>query len=137
MKHLQDTPWWICDPGDENYCAYVDTDSNYFHAEPLLRHRFSNFDEMSDEEKDKLKAKIKAGEVGFIEQLLREQMDVRGEKDAGVMKRIRSKDPEASLRFDHFIASEENRNRVSGGKIKQKLDPEKVFITENEFSEGN
>ena len=52
MKHLQDTPWWICDPGDENYCAYVDTDSNYFHAEPLLRHRFPNFDEMSDKEKD-------------------------------------------------------------------------------------
>ena len=52
MKHLQDTPWWICDPEDENYCAYVDTDSNYFHAEPLLRHRFPNFDEMSDEEKD-------------------------------------------------------------------------------------
>jgi hypothetical protein len=52
MKHLQDTPWWICDPEDENYCAYVDTDSNYFHAEPLLRHRFPNFDEMSDKEKD-------------------------------------------------------------------------------------
>ena len=52
MKHLQDTPWWICDPEDENYCAYVDTDSNYFHAEPLLRHRFPNFDEMSDRDKD-------------------------------------------------------------------------------------
>ena len=52
MKHLEDTPWWICDPEDTNYCAYVDTDSNYFHAEPLLRHRFPNFDEMSDEEKD-------------------------------------------------------------------------------------
>jgi len=52
MKHLEDTPWWICDPEDENYCAYVDTDSNYFHAEPLLRHRFPNFDEMSDIEKD-------------------------------------------------------------------------------------
>ena len=52
MKHLQDTPWWICDPEDTNYCAYVDTDSNYFHAEPLLRHRFPNFDEMSDKEKD-------------------------------------------------------------------------------------
>ena len=52
MKHLQDTPWWICDPEDENYCAYVDTDSNYFHAEPLIRHRFPNFDKMSDEEKD-------------------------------------------------------------------------------------
>ena len=52
MKHLQDTPWWICDPEDTNYCAYVDTDSNYFYAEPLLRHRFPNFDEMSAKEKD-------------------------------------------------------------------------------------
>lgn len=52
MKHLEDTPWWICDPEDTNYCAYVDTDSNYFHAEPLLRHRFPNFDEMSNKEKD-------------------------------------------------------------------------------------
>ena len=52
MKHLEDTPWWICNLEDTNYCAYVDTDSNYFHAEPLLRHRFSNFDEMSDKEKD-------------------------------------------------------------------------------------
>ena len=52
MKHLEDTPWWICDVEDTNYCAYVDTDSNYFHAEPLLRHRFPNFDEMSDIEKD-------------------------------------------------------------------------------------
>jgi hypothetical protein len=52
MKHLEDTPWWICDPEDTNYCAYVDTDSNYFHAEPLLRHRFPNFDGMSYKEKD-------------------------------------------------------------------------------------
>jgi len=52
MKHLEDTPWWICDPGDTNYCAYVDTDSNYFNAEPLLRHLYPNFDEMSEKEKD-------------------------------------------------------------------------------------
>jgi DNA polymerase elongation subunit (family B) len=52
MKHLQDTPWWICDSEDTNYCSYVDTDSNYFHAEPILRHLNSNFDEMSDKEKD-------------------------------------------------------------------------------------
>ena len=52
MKHLEDTPWWICDPGDVNYCAYVDTDSNYFNAEPLLRHLYSNFDEMSNKERD-------------------------------------------------------------------------------------
>ena len=52
MKHLLDTPWWICDEEDINYCSYVDTDSNYFHAEPILRHQYPNFDEMSDKEKD-------------------------------------------------------------------------------------
>ncbi len=52
MKHLEDTPWWICDPEDTNYCTYSDTDSVYIHAEPLLRHLYPNFDEMSDREKD-------------------------------------------------------------------------------------
>ena len=52
MKHIEDTPWWICDPNDINYCAYVDTDSNYFNAEPLLRYLYPNFDEMSEKERD-------------------------------------------------------------------------------------
>jgi DNA polymerase elongation subunit (family B) len=52
MKHLEDTPWWICDEGDYNFCAYVDTDSNYFNAEPLLKHLYPNFEEMGDEQKD-------------------------------------------------------------------------------------
>ena len=52
MKHLEDTPWWICDEGDYNFCAYVDTDSNYFNAEPLLKHLHPDFEEMSDEKKD-------------------------------------------------------------------------------------
>ena len=52
MKHLEDTPWWICDSEDTNYCTYSDTDSIYMHAEPILRHRHSDFDKMSAEEKD-------------------------------------------------------------------------------------
>ena len=52
MKHLEDTPWWICDPENTNYCTYSDTDSIYMHAEPLLRFRFGDFDKMSDLEKD-------------------------------------------------------------------------------------
>ena len=52
MKHLEETPWWICDANDENYCAYVDTDSNYFNAEPILLHLYPNFEELSDKEKD-------------------------------------------------------------------------------------
>jgi len=52
MKHLEDTPWWICDPEDTNYVAYSDTDSIYIHAEPLLRHLYPDFNEMSSEGKD-------------------------------------------------------------------------------------
>jgi hypothetical protein len=52
MKHLEETPWFICDKEDENYCAYVDTDSNYFNAEPLLKHLYPDFESFSDEEKD-------------------------------------------------------------------------------------
>ena len=52
MKHLEETPWFICDKEDENYCAYVDTDSNYFNAEPILKHLYPNFELFSDEEKD-------------------------------------------------------------------------------------
>jgi DNA polymerase elongation subunit (family B) len=52
MKHIQDTPWWICDPEEINYCTYSDTDSIYMHAEPLLRFRHNNFDKMNAEEKD-------------------------------------------------------------------------------------
>ena len=58
MKHLEDTPWWICDSEDTNYCSYVDTDSNYFHAEPILRHLYPNFDEMSDKRKDNALEKV-------------------------------------------------------------------------------
>jgi hypothetical protein len=52
MKHLEDTPWWICDEKDINYCAYVDTDSNYFNAEPLLKHLYPDFETLNDKEKD-------------------------------------------------------------------------------------
>ena len=58
MKHLEDTPWWICDEGDFNFCAYVDTDSNYFNAEPLLKYLYPDFDEKSDQEKDDLLEKV-------------------------------------------------------------------------------
>jgi DNA polymerase elongation subunit (family B) len=58
MKHLEDTPWWICDEGDFNFCAYVDTDSNYFNAEPLLKHLYPNFEDFEDQEKDDILEKV-------------------------------------------------------------------------------
>jgi len=58
MKHLEETPWWICDADDENYCAYVDTDSNYFNAEPLLLHLYPDFESKSNQEKDDILEQI-------------------------------------------------------------------------------
>jgi len=52
MKHLEETPWFICDKEDENFCAYVDTDSNYFNAEPILKHLYPDFESFPDKEKD-------------------------------------------------------------------------------------
>ena len=52
MKQLETTPWFICNKEDENYCVYVDTDSNYYNAEPILRHLYPNFDQMSVNERD-------------------------------------------------------------------------------------
>lgn len=58
MKFLEETPWWVCDEGDQNFCAYVDTDSNYFNAEPLLLYLYPNFEEFGDEKKDEILEKV-------------------------------------------------------------------------------
>ena len=52
MKQLEPTPDFICEPGKVNYCAYVDTDSNYINAKPLLEHLWSNYKDLDDEIKD-------------------------------------------------------------------------------------
>ena len=46
MKHLENIPDWICKEGDNNICAYVDTDSNYYNAGPILNHKFPNFNSL-------------------------------------------------------------------------------------------
>ena len=58
MKHLEDTPWYICDKGETNYCAYMDTDSVYIHAEPILKNLYPNFQQMTSEEKDSALEKL-------------------------------------------------------------------------------
>ena len=58
MKHIEDTPRWICDQDDVNYVAYSDTDSIYIHAEPLLKHLHPNFEEFEDNIKDDILEEI-------------------------------------------------------------------------------
>jgi DNA polymerase elongation subunit (family B) len=58
MSNQEEVPWWICKAEDKNFCTYVDTDSNYFHAEPLLRHLYPDFDEMDEGKRDDLLEKM-------------------------------------------------------------------------------
>ena len=58
MKYIEETPWFICDKNDTNYCAYVDTDSNYFNAEPILKHLYPDFESFDDKKKDELLEKV-------------------------------------------------------------------------------
>ena len=58
MGNQEEIPWWICKKEDKNFCTYVDTDSNYFHAEPLLKHLYPNFSELPEEDQDDLLEKM-------------------------------------------------------------------------------
>ena len=58
MNNQEEIPWWICKAEDKNFCTYVDTDSNYFHAEPLLRHLYPDFDKMDEGKRDDLFEKM-------------------------------------------------------------------------------
>lgn len=58
MKHLENTPDFICKPGDNNYVSYVDTDSVYIHAEPLLKFLFPDFEEKTEEDKDEVLSEV-------------------------------------------------------------------------------
>ncbi|MDB4549332.1 hypothetical protein N9Z86_00260 [bacterium] len=66
MKHLEETPWWICDKEDTNYCAYMDTDSVYLDAEPILKYLYPNFKSYNDKEKDDKLEKIAMGYQDII-----------------------------------------------------------------------
>lgn len=58
MSNQEEVPWFICNPEDKNFCTYADTDSNYFYAEPLLKHLYPDFGEMGEKEKDTLLEKM-------------------------------------------------------------------------------
>lgn len=52
MKQLEDIPWFICDSNKDNYIAYSDTDSIYIDCDKLVKSRFKNWINLSDNEKD-------------------------------------------------------------------------------------
>ena len=112
MKHLEDTPWWICDPDDTNYCAYVDTDSNYFNAEPILHHLYPNFENLSDKEKDSKLEKVALAYQDIItedyDRLARETFNVTNHRlEMKTECVIRSAYFRATRRYAQWITKQE------------------------------
>jgi DNA polymerase elongation subunit (family B) len=112
MKHLEETPWWICDEGDYNFCAYVDTDSNYFNAEPLLKHLYPDFEDKTDEEKDNLLEQIalKYQDIitGYYDELARDCFNVQSHRlEMKTECVIRSAYFRATRRYAQWITKQE------------------------------
>jgi DNA polymerase elongation subunit (family B) len=113
MKHLQDTPWWICDQEDTNYCAYMDTDSVYLDAEPLLLHLYPNFEEFSDKEKDDILEKVALIYQDIItdyyDTLVKDCFNVQGEHRLEMKTEcvIRSAYFRATRRYAQWITKQE------------------------------
>ena len=112
MKHLEETPWWICDEGDYNFCAYVDTDSNYFNAEPLLKHLYPNFEEMGEEEKDDVleQVALKYQDIitGYYDELARDCFNVQEHRlEMKTECVIRSAYFRATSRYAQWITKQE------------------------------
>ena len=114
MRHLEDTPWWICDKDDINYCAYVDTDSNYFNAEPILLHLFPNFEDLPDKEKDSKLEQVALAYQDIItddyKRLAEECFNIPAKKSRLEMKTecvIRSAYFRATRRYAQWITKQE------------------------------
>ena len=112
MKHLEDTPWFICDEGDSNYCVYVDTDSNYFNAEPILHHLYPNFENLSDKEKDSKLEKVALAYQDIItedyDRLARETFNVTNHRlEMKTECVIRSAYFRATRRYAQWITKQE------------------------------
>jgi DNA polymerase elongation subunit (family B) len=112
MKHLEATPWFICDENDKNLCAYVDTDSNYFNAEPLLLHLYPNFETLTDEEKDDKLEKIALYYQDYIsdhyDNLARDCFNVRDHRlEMKTEAVIRSAYFRATRRYAQWITKQE------------------------------
>jgi len=127
MKHLQDTPWWICDEKDINLCAYVDTDSNYFNAEPLLLYLYPNFEEFEDKEKDNILEKVALKYQDVInedyDRLAREAFNVKSHRlEMKTECVIRSAYFRATRRYAQWITKQEGISLVDYAKIKPKKD---------------
>ena len=130
MKQLEPTPDFICEPGKVNYCAYVDTDSNYINAKPLLEYLWSDYKDLDDEIKDNYAEKV-AGrfetEINkYYKDLAADCFNVPKDQEHYLQMKtecvIRSAYFRATRRYAQWITKQEGRSLVDYTKLKPKED---------------
>jgi DNA polymerase elongation subunit (family B) len=116
MITLETTPWFICQEEDINYCAYVDTDSNYYNAEPLLRHLHPDFDSMDDEKRDEVleQVALKYQDLitNYYQQMAEEVFNIKEHRfEMKTECTIRSAYFRATRRYAQWITKKEGVNK--------------------------
>jgi DNA polymerase elongation subunit (family B) len=116
MITLETTPWFICKEEDINYCAYVDTDSNYYNAEPLLRHLHPDFDSMDDEKRDEVleQVALKYQDLitNYYQQMAKEVFNIKEHRfEMKTECTIRSAYFRATRRYAQWITKKEGVNK--------------------------
>lgn len=119
MRHLEETPWWICDEGDINYCAYSDTDSVYLNAQPLAEYLYPNFNSLKEKEKDDIIEDIALKYQDIITDyygtLVKDCFNVQGEHRLEMKTEavIRSAYFRATRRYAQWITKQEGIEKES------------------------
>ena len=121
MKHLEDTPLKIAKPEWDNFCIYIDTDSNYFGVEKILKHLVPNFDNLTDEEKDIKTEKLAIATQNKINKDLNTYMGIEAFKSNNKGSKfdiktecvIRAAYYRATRRYAQWITKEEGIDKES------------------------
>ena len=130
MSNHEEIPWYICKPTDKNYCTYVDTDSNYFHAEPLLKHLYPNFSEMDVKEQDDLLEKMALK----YQDLITEYYDVLAKEAFNIQEHRLEMKTECTIRSGFFSGKRRYAQYITK---KEGIEVEDIDVKGLDFMKSN
>ena len=121
----------IVKQGDTNYCVYVDTDSNYFKSEGVLKYKIPNFDELESSKKDEYLEKIALTYqdliTNYYDEFASKCMNVKNHRlEMKTECVIRSAYFRAPRRYAQFITKQE-------GIVKESLDVKGLEYKKSNF----
>jgi len=121
----------IVKQGDTNYCDYVDTDSNYFKSEGILKYKIPNFDELESSKKDEYLEKVALTYqdliTNYYDEFASKCMNVKNHRlEMKTECVIRSAYFRAPRRYAQFITKQE-------GIVKESLDVKGLEYKKSNF----